>query len=81
MWEDWNTLGKSNKIHLVHLNSALCLGVIGTDKRRVCQMTAASCRISGHQKNKLILGCDAAYCIPTKKQRSTGHPVAFKTPC
>jgi hypothetical protein len=43
-------------------------------------MTAVSCKIGGHRKTKLVLGCAAAYCIPAKKQRSTGHPAAFKFP-
>ena len=74
-------MGKLTKIHLVGLHGALCLGVTGTDKRRVCQMTAvSSCKIGGHQKTKLVLGCNAAYCIPAKKQHSMGHPAAFKFP-
>ena len=43
-------------------------------------MTAASCKIGRHQNNKLVLGCNAAYCIPSKKQRLTGHFVKFKFP-
>ena len=79
MWEDRNALGKS-EIHLVCLNSALCLGVIGTDKPRVCRMAAALCKIGGHRKNKLFLGSNATYCIPAKKQRLMAHPAAFKFP-
>jgi len=50
------------------------------DKRRVCWSTAAACTIRGHQKNKLVLGCKAAYCISIRKQRSMCHPAAFKFP-
>jgi hypothetical protein len=57
------------------------LGVIGTDELRVCRNTAGSCKIRGHKKNKFVLGCAAAYCIPAKNQRSTGFPAAFKFPC
>ena len=73
-------MGKLTRIHLVCLHSTLCCGVIGTDKHRVCRMTAVSCKTGGHRKTKLVLGCAAAYCIPAKKQRSTGHPAAFKFP-
>jgi hypothetical protein len=55
VWEDRNAMGKSTKIHLVCLHGALCLGVIGTDERRVCRMTAVSCKISGRRKTKLVL--------------------------
>ena len=50
------------------------------DKHRVCQTTTASCRIGGHQKSKLALGCNAADCVPAKKQRLMAHPAAFKFP-
>ncbi len=80
MWEDRNAMGKLSKINLVCLHGALCLGVIGTNKRRVCRMTTVSCKIGGHRKTKLALGCAAAYCIPAKKQRLTGHPAAIKFP-
>ena len=80
MWEDRNAMGKSAKIHLVRLHGALCLGVIGADERRVCRMTAVSCKIGGHRKTKLVLACAEAYCIPAKRQCSTGHPAAFKFP-
>jgi len=56
------------------------LGVIGTDEFRVCRNLAVSCKIRGHKKNKFVLGCAVAYCIPAKRQRSTGHPAAFKFP-
>ena len=50
------------------------------DNLRVCWNTAASCKISGHKKNRFVLGCAAAYCIPAKSQCSTGYPAAFKFP-
>jgi hypothetical protein len=56
------------------------LGVIGTDELRICRNTAVSCKIRGHKKNKFVLGCAAAYCIPAKPQSSTGYPAAFKFP-
>jgi hypothetical protein len=56
------------------------LGVIGTDELRICRNTTVSCKIRGHKKNKFVLGCAAAYCIPAKPQRSTGYPAAFKFP-
>ena len=62
------------------MRSALCLGVIGIDELRVCWNTAASCKICGHQKNRFVLGCAAAYCIPAKNQHSMGYPATFKFP-
>ena len=80
VWEDRNAFGKFHQIHLVRLHGSLCLGVIGTDEFRVCRNLAVSCKIRGHKKNKFVLGCAVAYCIPAKRQRSTGHPAAFKFP-
>ena len=42
VWEDRNAFGKFHQIHLVHLHSTLCLGVIGSDELRVCRNTAVS---------------------------------------
>ena len=50
------------------------------DELRVCRNTAVSCKIRGHKKNKFVLGCAAAYCIPAKPQCSMGYPAAFKFP-
>ena len=80
VWEDWNAMCKSQKIHLVRLSSSLCLGVIGADEFRVCLSPALVCKTFSRKKFKLALGCDVAYCIPTRNQCSIGLPAGFCMP-